>query len=85
MISCSKSGLRFLTDSGFPLWLTWEADGLLMYHRQGLPIMGSGLGQSFFLVVTLSSGQVEWPTSSGSHSFKVHSCEQFQRIIRFGG
>jgi hypothetical protein len=26
MLSCSKSGLRFLTDSGFPLQLTWEAD-----------------------------------------------------------
>jgi hypothetical protein len=25
--------------------------------------MGSGLGQSFFLAVTLSSGQVEWSTS----------------------
>jgi hypothetical protein len=34
-----------------------------MYHRHRLPIvvnMGSGLGQSFFLAVTLSSGQVEW-------------------------
>jgi len=59
-----------------------------MYHRQRLPIvvnMGSGLGQSFFLAVTLSSGQVEWYASSGSHSFEVHSCEQFRRIIRFGG
>jgi hypothetical protein len=53
-----------------------------MYHRQQLSIMGSGLGQSFFLVVTLSSGQVEWSVSSGSHSFKVHSCEQFRRIVR---
>jgi hypothetical protein len=44
--------------------------------------MGSGLGQSFFLVVTLSSGQVEWSASPGSHSFEVHSCEQFRRIIR---
>jgi hypothetical protein len=43
--------------------------------------MGSGLGQSLFLVVTLSSGQVEWSTSSGSHSFEVHSCEQFLRIV----
>jgi hypothetical protein len=43
--------------------------------------MGSGLGQSFFLAVTLSSGQVEWSTSSGSHSFEVHSCEKFQRIM----
>jgi hypothetical protein len=49
-----------------------------MYHRQRLPIvvnMGSGLGQSFFLAVTLSSGQVEWFASPGSHSFEVHSCE----------
>jgi hypothetical protein len=53
-----------------------------MYHRQRLPIMGSGLGQSFFLAVTLCSGQVEWSASPGSHSFEVHSCEQFRRIIR---
>jgi hypothetical protein len=44
--------------------------------------MGSGLGQSFFLAVTLSSGQVELSASLGSHSFEVHSCEQFRRIIR---
>jgi hypothetical protein len=59
-----------------------------MYHKQQIPIvvnMGSGLGQSFFLVVTLSSGQVEWSASLGSHSFKVHSCEQFRRMVRFGG
>jgi hypothetical protein len=56
-----------------------------MYHRQRLPIMGSGLGQSFFLAVTLCSGQVEWSASPGSHSFEVHSCEQFRRIVRFGG
>jgi hypothetical protein len=43
--------------------------------------MGSGLGQSFFLAVTLSSGQVEWSASSGSHSFEVHSFEQFLRVI----
>jgi hypothetical protein len=43
--------------------------------------MGSGLGQSFFLAVTLSSGQVEWSALPGNHSFKVHSCEQFLRII----
>jgi hypothetical protein len=24
MLSCSESGLRFLTDNNFPLWLTWE-------------------------------------------------------------
>jgi hypothetical protein len=24
MIYCSESGLRFLTDNDFPLWLTWE-------------------------------------------------------------
>jgi hypothetical protein len=24
MLSCSESGLRFLTDNDFPLWLTWE-------------------------------------------------------------
>jgi hypothetical protein len=53
-----------------------------MYHRQRLPITGSGLGHSFFLAVTLSSGQVEWPASLGSHSFEVHSCEQFRRIVR---
>jgi hypothetical protein len=62
--------------------------GRLIADRQLLPIvvnMGSGLGQSFFLAVTLSSGQVEWSASSGSHSFEVHSCEQFRRMVRFGG
>jgi hypothetical protein len=24
ILSCSESGLRFLTNSDFPLWLTWE-------------------------------------------------------------
>jgi hypothetical protein len=48
-------------------------------------VWGNGLGQSFFLRITLSSGQEEWSASSGSHSFKVHSCEQFQRMVRFGG
>jgi hypothetical protein len=48
-------------------------------------VWGNGLGQSFFLAVTLSSGQVEWSASSGSHSFEVHSCEQFRRMVRFGG
>jgi hypothetical protein len=47
--------------------------------------VGNGLGQSFFLAVTLSSGQVEWSASSGSYSFEVHSCEQFRRMVRFGG
>jgi hypothetical protein len=59
-----------------------------MYHRQRLPIMvnmGSGLGQSLFLAVTMSRGQVEWSASSGSHSFEVHSCEQFRRMVHFGG
>jgi hypothetical protein len=59
-----------------------------MYHRQLLSIvvnMGSGLGQSFFLAVTLSSGQVEWFASPDSHSFEVHSCEQFRRMVCFGG
>jgi hypothetical protein len=46
---------------------------------------GNGLGQSFFLAVTLSSGQVEWSTSPGSHSFEVHNCEQFRRMVCFGG
>jgi hypothetical protein len=34
-----------------------------MYHKQKFPlwpVWGNGLGQSFFLEVTLSSGQVEW-------------------------
>jgi hypothetical protein len=59
-----------------------------MYHRQRFPlwpVWGNGLGQSFFLAVTLSSGQVEWSASSGSHSFEVHSCEQFRRMVCFGG
>jgi hypothetical protein len=48
-------------------------------------VWGNGLGQSFFLATTLSSGQVEWSTLPGSHSFEVHSCEQFRRMVRFGG
>jgi hypothetical protein len=47
--------------------------------------MGNGLGQSLFLTVTLSSGQEDWPASPDSHSFEAHSCEQFRRMIRFGG
>jgi hypothetical protein len=43
--------------------------------------MESGLGESFFLEVTLSSGQVEWSALLGSHSFEVHSCEKFRRIV----
>jgi hypothetical protein len=59
-----------------------------MYHRQLFPlwlVWGNGLGQSFFLAITLSSGQVEWSTSPGSHSFEAHSCEQFRRMVCFGG
>jgi hypothetical protein len=59
-----------------------------MYHRQRFhlwPVWGNGLGQSFSLVVTLSSGQVEWSALSGSHSFKVYSCEKFQIMVWFGG
>jgi hypothetical protein len=59
-----------------------------MYHRQRFslwPVWGNGLGHSFFLAVTLSSGQVEWSASSGNHSFEVHSCEQFRRMVCFGG
>jgi hypothetical protein len=60
----------------------------MMYHRHHFPlwpVWGNGLGQSFFLEVTLSSGQVKWSALLGSHSFKVHSCEQFQRMVHFGG
>jgi hypothetical protein len=59
-----------------------------MYHRQRFPLWplwGNGLGQSFFLMITLSSGQEDWSASSDSHSFEAHSCEQFQRMVRFGG
>jgi hypothetical protein len=59
-----------------------------MYYRQLFPlwpVWGNGLGQLFFMAVTLSSGQVEWYALSGSHSFEVHSCEQFQRMVCFGG
>jgi hypothetical protein len=41
--------------------------------------------QDNHLALTLSSGQVEWFASSGSHSFEVHSCEQFRRMACFGG
>jgi hypothetical protein len=46
---------------------------------------GNGLGHSFFLAFTLSSGQVEWPASLGNHSFEFNSCEQFRRMVCFGG
>jgi hypothetical protein len=48
-------------------------------------VWGNGLRQSFFLAVTLSSGQVEWFSSLGIHSFKVHICEHFRRMVHFGG
>jgi hypothetical protein len=60
----------------------------MMYHRQRFPlwpVWGNGLGKFFFLEVTLISGQVEWFTSSGIHSFEVHNCEQFRRMVCFGG
>jgi hypothetical protein len=47
--------------------------------------MGNGLGQSLFLTVTLSSGQEDWSASPDNHSFEAHSCEQFRRMVRFGG
>jgi hypothetical protein len=47
--------------------------------------IGNGLGQSLFLMVTLSSGQEDWSASPDSHSFEAHSCEQFRRMVRFGG
>jgi hypothetical protein len=55
-----------------------------MYHRQRFPIvfnMGNGLGKSLFLMVT----QEDWPASLDSHSFEAHSCEQFRRMVHFGG
>jgi hypothetical protein len=55
-----------------------------MYHRQRFPIVvntGNGLGQSLFLTVT----QEDWFASLNSHSFKAHGCEQFQRMVYFGG
>jgi hypothetical protein len=59
-----------------------------MYHRQRFPIvvnMGNGIGQSLFLTITLSSGQEDWSTSPDIHSLEAHSCEQFQRMVCFGG
>jgi hypothetical protein len=47
--------------------------------------IGNVLGKYLFLMVTLSSGQEDWSTSPESHSFEAHSCEQFQRMVRFGG
>jgi hypothetical protein len=43
--------------------------------------MGNGLGQSLFLRVT----QEDESASPDSHSFEAHSCEQFRRMVRFGG
>jgi hypothetical protein len=59
-----------------------------MYHRQRFPlwpVWGNGLGQSFFLTFTHSSGQEDWFASPDNHSFEAHSCEQFRRMVRFGG
>jgi hypothetical protein len=59
-----------------------------MYHRQRFPIMvnmGNGLGQSLFLTITFISGQEEWSASPDSCSFEAHSCEQFRRMVHFGG
>jgi hypothetical protein len=59
-----------------------------MYHKQRFPIvvnMGNGLGQYLFLTITLSTGQEDWSTSLDSHYFEAHSCEQFRRMVRFGG
>jgi hypothetical protein len=59
-----------------------------MYHRQRFSIvvnMGNGLGQSLFLKITLSSGQEDWFASPDNHSFEAHSCEQFRRMVHFGG
>jgi hypothetical protein len=55
-----------------------------MYHRQRFPIvvnMGNGLGKSLFLMVN----QEDWSTSLDNHCFKAHSCEQFFRMVHFGG
>jgi hypothetical protein len=68
------------------IFVTKWSDRLLMYHRQRFPlwpVWGNGLGQSFSLAVTLRSGQAEWSASPGSHSFEVHSCEQFRRMVRY--
>jgi hypothetical protein len=59
-----------------------------MYHRKLFPLQpvwGNGLGQYLFLTVTLNSGQEDWSASQDNHSFEVHSCEQFQRMVHFGG
>jgi hypothetical protein len=59
-----------------------------MYHRQRFPlwpVRGNGLGQSFFLTITLSSGQEDWSASPNIHSFKAHSCEKFRRMVHFRG
>ena len=59
-----------------------------MYHRHQFPIvvnMGNGLGYSLFLTVTFISGQEDWSASLDSHYFEAHSCEQFRRMVHFGG
>jgi hypothetical protein len=89
-LSSPESGLRFFMDSHFLVRKmvrnrqSWS-NKLLMYHRHRFPlwpVWGNGLGQTFSLAVTLRSGQEEWSASPGSHSFKVHSCEQFRRMVR---
>jgi hypothetical protein len=37
------------------------------------------------LIFLIDMHFLEWSTSPGSHSFEVHSCEQFRRMVRFGG
>jgi hypothetical protein len=43
--------------------------------------IGSVLGQSLFLTVTLSSGQEDWSASPDNHSFEAH----IRRMAHFGG
>jgi hypothetical protein len=90
LLSSSESGPRFLMDNHFPVWKmvqnrqSWSGK-FLMYHRHRFPlwlVWGDGLGQSFSLAVILRSGQAEWSASPGSHSFEVHSGEQFRRMVR---
>jgi hypothetical protein len=59
-----------MNDQGLSMYLWGEAAMTTIYVQNRSP-------HRILKDMTLSSGQIEWSASSGSHSFKVHSCEQF--------
>jgi hypothetical protein len=98
LLSSSGSGLRFLMDRHFSSSKNGQDRMVIFVMKMVrwitnvpytvIPLvdnMGNGLGQSLFFTVTLSSGQEDWSTSLDSHSFEAQNCEQFRRMVLFGG